>query len=486
VAIALLYAATRYDFFGDELYFLAAGRHLSYSYADQGAFVPALARLCDLVAPGSRVVLRIPAVLACVASVLLSAAIAREFGGGRLTQLLSAGAYATSPLVVTQGVLSTFSFDATWVALISWLLVRWVRTGRDRLLVAAGVVAAVDMQVKWLIPIIWACLGIGVLAAGPRAVLRKPALWAGFGIFLLGSLPDLYWQFRHGWPELAISKVIGAEQDVSGGGRLACLPQTVALEGLLGGIFATLGIWGFLRSAPLRPYRFLLPAVFALIGMVIVAHGRPYYVAGMFPAFFAAGAVTLREYEGRRWVRQARIPVSAVSAGIVLAAVLVLPLPHSNLHRPTDTQAQYAVRTDLFGPEGWRELADEVAASYRTLSPAERAGAVIVADTYWQASAIEEFGRNQGLPEVYSPSRGFGFFGPPPDLATRVVYVGVDNIERALRARFADVRRIGGLNRPLGFPGVNRMVGIWWCDKPAELWSRSWPQLKTIKLDIGI
>ncbi|MFQ6229881.1 hypothetical protein [Nocardia sp. NPDC002869] len=42
-AVVLLLSATRYGYFGDELYFLAAGRRLSSGYADQGPVLPLLA-----------------------------------------------------------------------------------------------------------------------------------------------------------------------------------------------------------------------------------------------------------------------------------------------------------------------------------------------------------------------------------------------------------------------------------------------------------
>jgi hypothetical protein len=102
-AVALFTFLGRYGFFGDELYFVSAGRRLAFGYADQGPLVPAIARLMDLIAPDSLAALRIPAVLVTIAAVFISAQIAREFGGSRTAQVLTATAYATSPFLLIQG-----------------------------------------------------------------------------------------------------------------------------------------------------------------------------------------------------------------------------------------------------------------------------------------------------------------------------------------------------------------------------------------------
>src|ERR1700716_1392512 len=92
--LLLLLTAGRYGYFGDELYFLAAGKPLAWGYADQPPGLPALAWLMDSVAPGSLTVFRIPAVLATAAGVVFTGLIAREMGGARRTQVLAAAAFA--------------------------------------------------------------------------------------------------------------------------------------------------------------------------------------------------------------------------------------------------------------------------------------------------------------------------------------------------------------------------------------------------------
>ncbi len=155
-AAILVFCASRYGYFGDEMYFLAAGRRLGWGYADQGPVLPLVARAMDTAAPGSFLVLRLPAVVLTVVAVVLCAELARAFGGGRTAQTLAAIGYASSPFLLLQGgLLTTNAVDTALWVIITWLLVRWVQTRRDGLLLIAALVTAVDFQVKWLIPFFW-------------------------------------------------------------------------------------------------------------------------------------------------------------------------------------------------------------------------------------------------------------------------------------------------------------------------------------------
>ncbi|AYF75107.1 DUF2723 domain-containing protein [Nocardia yunnanensis] len=479
----------RYDFFGDELYFVAAGAHRSITYADQGVLIPLLAHLADVLAPGSAPALRLPAVLMTAAAVVISAAVAHELGGGRTAQLVAAVAYGISPLAATQAVqLSTFSFDATLQAAIIWLLIRWIRTREDRLLVGIGVIAAIDLQVKWFIPTILLVLATAVFLAGPRELLWRSALWRGVAIFVLSALPGLWWQQTHGWPALAMSKVIGAEQDAAGGGPLACLPQMIGLCGLLGGLLAGWAFWCLARQRRLRPYIFMLVASGLLIVVVLVGHGRPYYTAGFLPVLFGIGAAALpysMHDRGGRLLRVIAVPVVALSLAIITALLITLPQPASRVHGAIRSQADFAMRTSIYGYSGWSELTAKVAGAYRQLPEADRPK-VIIAQNYWQAAALQNFGRDYDLPPVYSPNRGFGYFGPPPADTGAVLYVGLDGADPALRRQFGSVTVLTHLNVPNGFPGVNSDIAISLCRRPNHPWPELWPDMMDLHLPLGI
>ncbi|WP_231644818.1 ArnT family glycosyltransferase [Sciscionella sediminilitoris] len=130
--VLLLVFASRYGYFGDELYFLAAGHRLEFSYADQGPVLPLLAYLMDSIAPGSVFALRVPAALITAGAVFFAGLLAREFGGGKGAQLLSATAYASSFFLFLQGhMLATNTVDTALWVLITWFLVR-LGTYRER------------------------------------------------------------------------------------------------------------------------------------------------------------------------------------------------------------------------------------------------------------------------------------------------------------------------------------------------------------------
>ncbi|WP_054813173.1 ArnT family glycosyltransferase [Nocardia arizonensis] len=481
----VLVRAPRYPFFGDELYFLAAGRRPALTYLDQGPFVPLLARLADSIAPNSLLVLRFPAVLAGVAAIVVTAAIAREFGGGKRAQVLAALAYATCPFFVSQTAsLSTFAFDATLAATVLWLLVRWTRTRRDHLLAATAVVLMLDLQVKWSAPVLVFGIFVGIAAVGPRILLRAPALWWWTVAASATALPALLWQAGHGWPQLAMGAVIRDEQRAATGGGLGPAMQMPILAGLLGTV---LGVWGcsaIVRDRVFRDHRWLVIALVVQLAFVFGTSTRPYFVAGFFPAIFAAGAVAaVAAVRSRVWSALAAA-VAVAGAAIAIGTVLALPRPLSSLHTPSgDAHALYG-RLRTYGTAGWPRLIDAVDTAYRGLDESDRRGAVLVTDSYWQAGALEQM-RRPDWPAVYSPNRGFAEFGPPPDSDGVVIYVAPASRESTLRGVFGLVEPVVTLDDPLGFPGIDRHVVVWRCERPSQPWQAVWPELTRYELDNG-
>jgi len=147
VGAVLLVLSWRSGYSGGELSMLAAGRHLGWGYADRPAMLPALTRVLDGATGGSPIGVRLPATVLTSAGVVVTALIAREFGGGRSAQTLAAALHASSASTLGTGyVLSATTVDTFCWAVCGWLLVRWARTGDNRLPIWLGVVTALALQ----------------------------------------------------------------------------------------------------------------------------------------------------------------------------------------------------------------------------------------------------------------------------------------------------------------------------------------------------
>ncbi|MFJ4654924.1 hypothetical protein ACIP5Y_26930 [Nocardia sp. NPDC088792] len=274
---------------------------------------------------------------------------------------------------------------------------------------------------------------------GPRELVRRPLLWLGGVIVVAATVPELLWQHRHDWPQLEMGRVIAGEQGIIGG-KVLFVPMAVMLAGYLGSVLLLWGLWALLR--------------WVMIG---------------------AGAVAVVATAERVKPVWRRVLVAGTAVLSLAATVFVLYATPwrsaGDVHPPKD-DAEAAINIGTYGSFGWHELTAEVVHDYDALPPPERAHAVIIADTYWQASALDQLGRKQ-LPPIYSPSRGFGYFGTPPDDATAVLAVG--GYEAVLRTQFDHVDAVGKVDSRLGFSGNTQNVTIWRCTGQKKPWAQVWP-----------
>src|ERR1700728_324808 len=111
--VGLLHAAVagRYDAFRNELYFIVCGRHLDFGFVDQPPLVPLIAAVTQLF--GDNVwLLRLPAIVAAVALVLLTGAFSKLLGGNGTSSWIAGLAAGIAPvLVALTTTLGTSTFE---------------------------------------------------------------------------------------------------------------------------------------------------------------------------------------------------------------------------------------------------------------------------------------------------------------------------------------------------------------------------------------
>ena len=472
---ALLVALSgRYGYHRDELYFLAAGRHLAWGYPDQPPFVPLVARLMSDLAPNSLVLLRLPSALAIGALVVLTALAARELGAGRAAQALAGAMIAVAPVVTGSGhLLSTTTFDLPAWALLTWLLVRILRTGNQRLWLAAGLAAGVGLMDTDLVAFLILAVVIALAAAGPRTPFRSPWFYAGGALALAIWSPYLAWQAGHGWPELAVARSIAAGQSGSSAPWWLIVPEQFAL---VSWYFSPVWIAGLVRLYRDPGLRFCraIGVAYPLLAVAFMATGgKPYYLAGMFPVLLAAGAEPTIA-----WLRRGRVRVRRglmVAAFVVSIAALpaTLPvLPVSVLHSTPVVSLNY----DAGETVGWPAFVREIAAVYRSLPASQRASATVLASNYGEAGAVDRFGPSDGLPHAYSGHMSFWYWGPPPASATTAIVVGY---ARSQLGFCGSVSLAARLNNHEQVADDEQGAPVWICSGLRATWRAIWPSQRS-------
>jgi len=469
----LIAFSDRYGYHRDELYFIECGKHLAWGYPDQPPFVPLVARLMTTVAPGSLVVLRLPSALAGGVLVLLTGLLTRELGGRRAAQALACAVIALAPVVTgASHLLSTTTFDLPVWALLLWLLVRILRTGDQRLWLAAGLAAGAGLLDTDLVAFLIVAVVVALAIAGPRAPLRSGWFYAGGGIALGLWAPYLAWQGSHGWPELAVARSIAAGGSGTSAPWWLILPEQFVLVAWYFSPIWVTGLVRFFRDPGLRWCRAVGVVYPVLAVAFMLTGGKPYYLAAYFPALLAAGAQPAVDWAGRAH-RRGR--AGLITAGLVLA-VLQLPitlpvLPVSVVH---DTPI-VALNYDAGETIGWPAFVREIATAYRSLPPAQRSATTVLTSNYGEAGAVDRFGPADGLPAAYSGHMSFWYWGPPPAWATTAIVVGY---QRSQLTFCGSARLASHLDNHASVNDDEQGAPVWICQRLTTTWQAIWPGQK--------
>lgn len=470
----LLLVAGRYGYHRDELYFLACAKRLAWGFVDQPPLTPAIARLSQAVAPDSLVALRVIPALIYGSLVILAALTARELGAGRAGQIGASACAAAAPGLLLAGhLLSTTTTDLLVWAIVTFLLIRLLRTEEVRLWIAIGLVIGIGLENKWSIGFLVIGLLIGLLLTPQRRFLFTPWFAGGVILALVLWAPNLWWQAQHDWPQIALFRSLGASShDV--GSTITWPAYQFLITGPVGAVVWVAGLYRLLRQPQARTYRAIgLAYVVLAVVLAIAAGDKQYYVAGLYVPLWGAGARPLEGWLARHRAGFAR-PIAVV--GFALTSVLLLPaalpvLPGSSLANVKGLNPELAEQV------GWPDLVSQVAGAWRSIPDPQRADAPIFTSNYGEAGAIDRFGPSLGLPNAYSGHNNYWWWGPPPATTRTVVAVGFD--DRAyLESMFGIVRRVGTITNPWNVENQEQGLPIWIVSDPKRSWQELWSQAR--------
>jgi 4-amino-4-deoxy-L-arabinose transferase-like glycosyltransferase len=472
--LLLLLVAGRYGYHRDELYFLACGKRLAWGFVDQPPITPAIARLSQAVAPDSLVVLRLIPALIFGSLVILAALTARELGAGRTGQIgASVCAVAAPGLLLAGHLLSTTTPDLLAWAIVTFLLIRLLRTEDVRLWLAIGLAIGIGLENKWSIGFLVIGLLIGLLLTPQRRFLFTTWFAGGAILALVLWAPNLWWQAQHDWPQIGLFQSLAASShDV--GSTIAWLPFQFLITGPVGGVVWVAGLYRLLRQPEARTYRAIgLAYVVLAVVLAIAAGDKQYYVAGLYVPLWGAGGRLLEGWLARHRTGPARsIAVAGFALTTLLLFAAAMPvLPESSL------ASVKGLNPELAEQVGWPDLVAQVAGAWRSIPDPERADAAIFASNYGEAGAIDRFGPSLGLPNAYSGHNNYWWWGPPPATTRTLVAVGFQH-RSYLESMFGSVRRVGVITNPWNVENEEEGLPIWIVSDPKESWQALWSQAR--------
>jgi 4-amino-4-deoxy-L-arabinose transferase-like glycosyltransferase len=450
--------SNRYGWHGDELYFIAASRHLDFGYVDFPPIVPLLAAADQAIAPGSLVALRLLAALAGCAVLVLTALIARELGASTRAQAWAALALLLSPVFLGANALfHTASFDQLAWAAALLLFVRLLRTGDQHLWLPIGVVIGIGLETKHTMVALPIAMFAGLLPTNRRSMLFAAWPWLGAAIALLIFLPNLIWQATHDW--ISVQYVLSHRGHTDG--PLAYWWQQVLI--FINPVFlipVAIGVFALRKDQRFGALTYVFVAVLLIF---FVLGGKSYYAAPIYPLGYAVGAMWLDHVLSRKvWIGGLAAAATAVTLVLATALLPIAPVPNSTFNDEI----------------GWPELAHQTAQAYDSIPADQRPDTMILAHYYSEAAAIDFYGPALGLPRAVSPHLSYWYWAPARMDPMTVVTIDFTLDEG--KQLFSECRQVGTVTNSLGLHNNTYGAPILVCSNPRKPLWQAWRSLQTL------
>ena len=468
--LAHMATATRYGYFRDALYYLACSEHLAWGYVDQPPLIVFIAWVARHTLGVSLPALLLWPALAGAARIILTAAFARELGANRSGAALAAVLTATPAVwYVTDHQFAMNALEPLFWTGCAFAVARMIHTNNPKWWLVFGAIAGLGLENKYSIAAFAFFLLFGLLLTSQRRFVFSPWILAGGIVALLLFLPNLLWNIQHHWPFLELMRNIRAS-----GRDVVLSPTTFLAQQLLIMTPATLpfwlgGLWFYFSSAGKQFRAFGWTFIFTL-GFFLLAHGKNYYSAPVYPLVLAAGAVAAEKFLNKKHCEErprlrtafevAMIGWLAVGMLLLLAVVLpVLPIDaylRYQAHLPfvvpkSEHNQDTAILPQHYADEfGWEEMVSRVAEVYHSLLPEEQSRTAIFANNYGEAGAIDFFGNRYGLPKAICAHQNYFFWGPRNYTGEIVIRIGIKPEDA--RDSYESVRVAATLDNPYAMP----------------------------------
>jgi hypothetical protein len=478
-----LYFSNNLEFHRDELLYFSLGQHPAFGYATVPPLTGWVAWLMQNIFGYSIFAVRFfPALLGGLIVFLISALV-KELGGSGYSRILGAVGIILSII----GLRTFLLFQPVHIDLILWtllfyLIVKYINTSSDTILILIGITVGTALLNKYLIGLQLVIILVILPFTQYRKIFSNKKFWygilAGFAVFL----PNMIWQVANGLPvinhmaELERTQLVNVD-------RAAFLIEQVLMPGAAS-ILSIAGLIYLFINKDAWKFRFLGLVVISIIITLMLLRGKSYYTQGVFPFLIAAGAVSWGNMLRQTWSRVLLVlliivltlPILPIGIPVFKTEKLVSYFRNIRTNYGMDFVCRFednsihSLPQDYADMLGWEELAQIADKAWQMIP--DKPASFIYCENYGQAGAITIIGKKYGLPEAVCFSESFRYWFPEkfdPDIKS-MVYIN-DEMGEDVRQVFRKITKIGSIVNPDA-----RELGttVWLCEDPVDSFNKFW------------
>ncbi|MCX6151948.1 MAG: glycosyltransferase family 39 protein [Ignavibacteriales bacterium] len=480
-------AFTAYGIFRDELYYIACSNHLAFGYVDQPPLSALILFFNNFFLGDSLFAMRVLPALANAGIIILTGLMAKEFGGSKFSILLAAVSAITVP--VYQSICNFYSmncFDLLFWAACFYLLIRIIKTDKQKLWIAFGIDVGLGFQNK--LSILFFCFGIyiGLLFTAQRKFYANKWFWYGNIIAALLFIPNIIWQIANNYPTLEFihNATVLKNAPVS---FIGFLNGQVMLINPVNILIWLPGLLYLFLNKEFKQYKVFAIGYILIFLLFVFQNGKPYYLSPYYPVLIAVGSIAIEKLTIKKYLSWLK---PTLLFFLIVGGLLSLPIALPILPPETFVKYSDALGIENSGEErdspsklgqhfadmfGWKELADSTTKVYNTLKPEEKKHCAIFAQNYGQAGAIDYFGVKLGLPNAISAHNNYWLWGPSNWDGSVLIVIGGD--EQDYKTYFKEYYKAGIIDHPYS-RSFERNLPIWVCKGMKVTMKRVWQRLK--------
>ena len=449
---------TRYGLHRDEYLYFDEGKHLAWGFFEVPPVTPFIAAIANFLG-GSQFMIRLFPALAGVIIIVLACRLVKQLGGGAAALWITGLSLTFSPALLGSNTLfQPVSFNQLCWFLIAYQTILIIQESKASRWYALGLLMGLAFLTKYSVAFYLLALLVVIAMSPHRKKMWTPSFPIAMLIAMVLVLPNLWWQWDHGWPVLAHMRELRETQLLHVSWPHFLLSQVRFHFGF--SVVWICGMVGLLRGRQHRDYQYLAWAFLGTIVFIGLLSGKSYYTAGAFLILFPFGGLFLE-----RWIAQPRWRWGLL-AGLFLISVPIVPfsvpiLPLNSLKsyisflnnelgiyykQRWEDGKYYPIPQDIADMQGWEEMVEKVARVYRQIPAKERASCMIYGGSYGHAGAINFYCKKYGLPIAQSLNSSYAFWADPDTQFDRQIMV--DDVLNLESSWFSQMELVDSIANP--------------------------------------